>query len=252
MNTLRSLVFAAWMYGLLVVMGTLWLPSLLMPRGVLLFGMRLYVRLVRAGLHGICGVRTELRGLEHLPDGPVLYAGKHQCMWDVYVPFLMRPDPAIILKRELLWYPFFGWYALKLKMLPIDRAGAARTLKSMVAAAKARVAAGRDILIFPEGTRRSPGADPAYQAAGVSALYRDLGVPCVPVATNSGLCWPGRGLTRRPGVIVYEVLPAIPPGLDRKAFLAHLKDELEPASQALLAEGLAVQGRAPGDLESET
>ncbi len=252
MNTLRSLLLAAWMYGLLVVMGTLWLPSLVMPRGVLLFGVRLYVRLVRAGLRGICGVRTELRGLDNLPDGAALLAGKHQCMWDVYVPFLMRPDPAIILKRELLWYPFFGWYALKLRMLPIDRAGAAKTLKSMVVAARERVAGGRAVLIFPEGTRRPPGAEPAYQAAGVSALYRDLGVPCVPVATNSGLCWPGRGFTRRPGVIVYQVLPAIPPGLDRKVFLAQLKAALEPASQALLAEGLAVQGRVRSDLETET
>lgn len=249
MRRLRSLLFLIWMYGLLVVMGTLWLPSLLLPRRVFLWGIRLYTHLVRWGLRTICGVRTEIRGLEHLPAGPVLYAAKHQCMWDVFVPFLVLDDPVITMKRELLWYPFFGWYALKARMIAIDRAGTSRTIKKMLAAAEKRARDRRQFVIFPEGTRHKPGVTAGYFSAGTGALYKQLGVPVVPVATNSGLCWPDRGIDRTPGTIVFELLPSIPPGLERKTLMSRLEGAIEPASARLLEEGLAVQGRTRADLE---
>jgi 1-acyl-sn-glycerol-3-phosphate acyltransferase len=249
MIMLRSLVFFVWMYGLMAVMGILWLPSLLMPSRVARMGIRLYARLVRSGLRRICGVQTEIRGRETLPDGALIYAAKHQCMWDVFIPFLVLEDPVIILKRELLWYPVFGWYALKTGMIPINRAGSARTLKRMTAAAAGRVRAGRQIVIFPEGTRHPPGVQSGYFAAGTSALYKQLDLACVPVATNSGLCWPARGFCRRPGRIVYQILPPIAPGLDRRAFMSRLEEQIESHAHALLDEGLALQGRTRQDLE---
>jgi len=249
-NAVRSALFVIWMYGLMAVMGLIWLPSLLLPRGALLFGIRLYTRLLRWGLDAICGIRTEIRGADHIPDGALLIAGKHQCMWDVFVPFLMVRDPAIIMKRELLWYPILGWYALKCSMIPIDRGGFAKTLKQMVRAAKVRADKGRQVLIFPEGTRQAPGAPPDYKAAGVSALYRDLDVPCLPIATNSGLCWPARGFVRTPGRVIYEALPAIPQGENRKTLMRTLEANLEQASNALLEEGLAAQGRTRDALET--
>ncbi len=248
MTYLRTALFLVWMYGGLLVLGVVWLPSLILPRRVAMAGIRLFARHVRLGLAWIVGAPTEIRGVHNLPDGPILYAGKHQCMWDVFIPVLLRADPAIIMKRELNWYPVFGWYALKTAMIPIDRAGAGRTLRRMVTAAKARVGAGRDVVIFPEGTRHPPGAVVGYFSAGTGALYRALDVPVVPVATNSGLCWPARGVLRRPGRVVYEILPPIAPGLERREMMARLEAALEPASARLLDEGLEAQGRTKTDL----
>ena len=231
------------MYGLMAVMGILFLPALLMPRGAIIWGISVYARMLVWGLDVICGIRTEIRGRQNLPRGPVIYAGKHHCMLDVFIPFIVARDPAIIMKRELLWYPFLGWYALKAAMIPIDRAGTTRTLKKMVAEAAKRAGNGRQIVIFPEGTRMAPGAPPAYHAAGISALAKAIEAPIVPVATNAGLCWPARGMRRTRGVIVYEILPPIPAGLPRKELMPRLQAELEAATGTLVAEGLAVQGR---------
>jgi 1-acyl-sn-glycerol-3-phosphate acyltransferase len=239
MATLRSLLFIVWMYGLMGLMGFVWLPSLFMPKGAILFGIRCYTRLVRWGLRVICRIRTEIRGAQNMPEGPVIYAAKHQCMWDVFIPFLLMSAPAIIMKRELLWYPVLGWYALKAAMIPIDRAGTTKTLRKMVAEAKTRTGAGRQVVIFPEGTRSAPDADTTYYAAGISALYKALQVPVVPVATNAGLFWPAHGLIRRPGTAVYHILPPIAPGLDRKALMAAVTSAIEPASAALLSEARA-------------
>lgn len=249
MTLLRSVLFLFWMYGLLAIMGVLWLPSLILPRRAAMGGIRLYARLIRWGLKAICGIETDIRGLEKMPSGPILYAGKHQCMWDVFIPFLVLDDPVITMKRELLWYPIFGWYALKTKMIPIDRAGSSKTVKQMLLAADDRRADGRQFVIFPEGTRHKPGVTAGYFAAGTSAFYKRLDVPVVPVATNSGLCWPAHGILRRPGRIIYEVLDPIEPGLDRKALMSRLERELEPASARLLEDGLEVQGRTRADLE---
>lgn len=243
MTTIRSLLFFLWLYGLMTVMGVPWLLSFFLPRRALMQGIKWYTMGVRWGLRVIAGVRTEFRGLENLPDDPVIYAAKHQCMWDVFIPFLMLTDPAIIMKQELVWYPGLGWFSLKAKMIRIDRAGTTRTLKKMIRQAKARVSEGRQIVIFPEGTRFAPGVKTTYHAAGITALYKALDVPVVPVATNAGLCWPPRGINRKPGVAVYEVLPPIAPGLPRKALMSQLQNALEPTSERLVEEGRAVQKR---------
>lgn len=237
----RSILFVIWMYGLMALLGILFLPALILPKSVTFWAISLYARGLIFGLRVICGIEVEIRGRQQMPRGTVLYAGKHNCMLDVFIPFLVMPAPAIILKQELLWYPFLGWYALKTAMIPIDRAGNTRTLKKMVAAAKVRAEDGRQIVIFPEGTRTEPGAPPAYHAAGISGLAKAIEAPIVPVATNAGLCWPGRGLRRSKGRIVYEILPPIPAGLPRKELMVRLQADLESASDALVAEGRDVQ-----------
>ena len=248
MRVVTSLLFVLWLYFWMALLGIIFLPALLLPRGVTVFGIRLYARIVGIGLRLICGASTEIRGRAYMPEGPVIYAGKHQCMYDVFIPFLVMRDPAIIMKKELLWYPVLGWYALKAAMIPIDRAGTTKTLKAMVTAAKAQTDQYRQVVIFPEGTRKSPVAPPDYHTAGLSALAKAIEAPIVPVATNAGLCWPGRGFLRRPGKIIYQILPPIPAGLPRKEMMARLQAELEPATAALVEEGLAVQGRSLKDL----
>jgi len=142
-----------------------------------------------------------------------------------------------VMKKELMWIPFLGWYSIKTQMLVIDREGGATTLKKMVREALLRFADNRQLVIFPEGTRGTPGVVGDYKP-GVAALYRELNVPCVPVATNSGVHWPAHGFLRKPGTIVFEYLEPIPPGLKRAAFMDTLKTRIETASAALLAEGL--------------
>lgn len=244
MNAIRSIIYVIWLYGWMGVLGILALPTLLLPRAGILFFIRLYARFVLFGLRWICGVKVEFRGQEHVSGGPILIAGKHQAMLDVFVPFLIFDDPVVVMKRELLWYPALGWYALKTRMLAIDRSGGAKTMRRMLAAAQARVSGeNRQMLIYPEGTRTEPGAAPSYKPAGVRAFYKTLGVPVVPLATNSGLCWPAHGFVRTPGTIVYEVLPPLAADLEPKAMLAELEARLEAGSERLLEEGLAVQGR---------
>jgi len=243
MMQLRSLLFVAYLYGTMALMGTVFIIALFLPRVVIMRGIRIYAKSLRWGMKMICGIETEFRGLENIPDGPFMYAGKHQCMFDIFVPFIVVRDSLIIMKRELLWYPFLGWYALKSEMIPIDRAGTTKTLRAMVAAARKRVAQGRQVVIFPEGTRTAPGDAPHYHAAGIVGLYKALGVPVVPVATNAGLCWPAHGTRRRSGRIVYEFLPPIEAGLDRKTMMRRLQTDMEASVDALIREGLAVQGR---------
>lgn len=250
MNTLRSFVFVIWLYGWMAVLSILALPTLLLPHAAVLWFIRQYARTVMLGLRLICGIRVEFRGQEHIPGGPALIAGKHQAMLDVFLPFLVFKDPVLVMKRELLWYPGLGWYALKTRMLAIDRDGGAKTMRKMLSAAKARVNdEGRQMLIYPEGTRSLPGAAPEYKPAGTRAFYKSLGVPLVPFATNSGLCWPAHGMTRRPGRVVYEVLPPLPEDMNPKAMLGELETRLEAASERLLDEGLAAQGRTRSDLK---
>ena len=250
MNAIRSFLYVIWLYGWMAVLGILALPTLFLPRGAILWFIRLYGRMVLVGLRWICGIKVEFRGRENIPDGPVLIAGKHQAMRDVFVPFLVFDDPVLVMKKELLWYPALGWYALKTRMLAIDRDGGAKTMKKMLAAAHVRVRdEQRQMLIYPEGTRLPPGSKPRYKPAGIRAFYKSLEVPLVPFATNSGLCWPARGMIRRPGIVVYEVLPALPGDMNPKAMVVELETQLEAASERLLDEGLAVQGRSRSDLE---
>ena len=175
---------------------------------------------------------TGMRQIGEAPRGGVLVASKHMSMWDTLALYLALDDPGIVLKRELLRIPFYGWYLWKAAAIPIDRGAGADALRRMTHAAKTVLAEGRPILIFPEGTRKKPGAPPDYKP-GVAGLYSMLGVECVPVALNSGVHW--TGFRKRPGTIVLEFLEPIAPGMKRPAFMALLEERIETATNRLLA-----------------
>jgi 1-acyl-sn-glycerol-3-phosphate acyltransferase len=148
-----------------------------------------------------------------------------------------------VLKRELLRIPFYGWYIAKAGVIPIDRGAHASALRKMTAAARKVIAAGRPILIFPEGTRKKPGEPPDYKP-GVAGLYGLLGAPCIPVALNSGLFWTGpMGLIKLPGRIVVEFLDPIPAGMKRAEFMRLLEERIETATAKLVAEGRQLLAR---------
>ena len=234
----RSLVFAAYFYLLSTVCVLAAIPAALFgSRHALIAWMRRWNRGTLAGLSAICGGRVEIRGRENLPAGPALIAGKHQCMLDAFAPFSYLPDPALVMKKELMWIPFLGWYSKLAGMIVIDRGGHSTALRKMMADARDRLDDARQLVIFPEGHRQDPGAAPDYKP-GIAALYRDLDMACIPVATNSGVHWPAHGFLRKPGVVVYEYLEPIPAGLKRAAFMALLEERIETASGALLRAGI--------------
>jgi len=187
-------------------------------------------------LRHICNIKVDFRGLDKIPRGAVLVASKHQSLWETFALMLVLEDPAYILKRELMFIPFFGWYAWKDAMIPVDRGRGSQALTEMTTRAREELARGRQIIIFPEGTRRAPGAEPNYKF-GVAHVYADTGVACVPLALNSGLFWPRRSIRRYPGTIVVEALDPIPPGTDKPFFADMLKQRIEGATARLIAEG---------------
>ena len=231
----RSVLYGLWYYGLTVGLSILYIPLLALPRSAMRAGIRLWAKLMIWGLRVIGGVRLEVRGLERLPKGvPVLLAAKHQSMFDIVPAFAYMPDALFVMKKELMRIPVFGWLNLKHGSIVVDRQGQAQAMRKMIADARDRFREPRQLLIFPEGTRRPPGAEPDYKP-GVAGLYRDLGVSCVPVATNTGSHISSQGVVRSRGVVVYEVLEPIPPGLKRADFMRLLQERIEAASNALLA-----------------
>jgi 1-acyl-sn-glycerol-3-phosphate acyltransferase len=230
---LRSALFLVWFVVVSVVMNVGALPTLVMSRRVVLAAAKTWADLVLFGLKWIAGTRVEVRGT--LSSQRVLVASKHFSMWETIALLTLLPAPAIVMKRSLLRVPLYGWYCQKMGMIAIDREAGAKALRAMSDDAKRALEENRPIVIFPEGTRKTPGAPPDYKP-GVAGLYVQLGVPCVPAAHNSGLFWAGAFL-RKPGTIVLELLEPIPAGLPRREFMRELETRIEGAGSRLLAEG---------------
>jgi 1-acyl-sn-glycerol-3-phosphate acyltransferase len=237
MSWLRALAFNIAFFVVTAVLGVAALPLLLAPRRTAMRFGRFWAQCVLALLKAIVGLDGEIRGIEHLPTGACLIAMKHQSAWDALILPVVLGDPAVVIKRELLWLPFYGWYAARAGSITIDRRGGAGALRRMVAAAREAVAAARPIVIFPEGTRTAPGQRLTYQP-GVAALYQALAVPLVPAAVNSGLYWGRRSFVKRPGRILLEFLAPIPPGLPRREVMEELESRIETATAALEREAI--------------
>lgn len=237
MLVLRSLLFNVFFYASTVLLVILWTPALLMRRQASLELGRVWGRTSLWLLDKICGLKVEFRGLENIPPGAVIVACKHQSLWETFALPTKFPDFSFILKRELIWIPFFGWYLLSAEQIAINRAKGGKILPELTRKVKALFAQERQLFIFPEGTRRLAGAPPEYKY-GIVHLYRETGAPCLPVALNSGLFWPRRALLRRPGTVVLEFLPAIEPGLGSREFFAELQQRMETATNRLIDEAI--------------
>jgi 1-acyl-sn-glycerol-3-phosphate acyltransferase len=230
------LLFNALFYANLLVHGLVALPTLLLPPRFTLAFIRSFSTTSLWLLRVICGVSVEWRSLDRIPQGACIIACKHQSAWETLSLYAVMRDPTYILKRELMWLPFYGWYAWKTGLIPVDRSAGMAALSRMTRAAQRELKRGRQIVIFPEGTRQAPGAAPDYKPGAVF-LYSKADVPCVPMALNSGLYWPRRSTRRVPGTIIVEALEPIPPGLDRRTFTAKLENVLEAATARLVDEG---------------
>jgi 1-acyl-sn-glycerol-3-phosphate acyltransferase len=229
---LRSLAFNVLFYVNLALFLVLGFEFFLVPRKIAVRALQAWARTSLWLLKVVCGIGMEVRGRQHIPGGAALVASKHQSLWETFAILPLLEDPAMVLKRELSFIPLFGWFIFKFRMIRVERAAGPAALRRLIADAKEAARMGRQIVIFPEGTRRAPGAPPDYKP-GAAALYLNLGLPCVPVALNSGLYWPRRQFLRYPGTVVIEFLPAIPANLPRKEFVTRLIRDIEGASARL-------------------
>jgi 1-acyl-sn-glycerol-3-phosphate acyltransferase len=234
----RSAIYAVAFYATTALMMLLGIWLLIGPRSWAMEGLRLHGLVCTWLLKVICGTRLEVRGRENIPHGGCLVVAKHQSAWDTFALIPLFRDPAIVLKAELTRIPLYGWFCVKFEHILVRRERAAVALKSMIAEAKAKSEQGREVLIFAEGTRRPPGAEPDYKP-GYIALYDALDVPLVPLALNSGLYWPRKSLVRYPGTIIVEILPPVPTGEPRAEVRRKVETAIEQASWRLIAEAAA-------------
>ncbi|WP_315837579.1 1-acyl-sn-glycerol-3-phosphate acyltransferase [Bradyrhizobium prioriisuperbiae] len=242
---LRSLIFNILFYILLVIWVIIGIPTYLMPRWGILWIAKNWGRTSIWLMRVICNTKVEYRGVEKIPTGPLIVAAKHQSIWETFALLQFFDQPLYILKRELKWLPFFGWYLSKADMIGVDRGAGGRSLLEMAKAAHDEVQRGRQLIIFPEGTRRPVGAEPRYKL-GVGQIYVDCEVTCLPVALNAGLCWPRRTFMRYPGTIIVEFLDSLPAGLPRDEFLTQVSTAIETATNRIVQETREEQAKLFG------
>ncbi len=237
---LRSLIFQILFFANTIFLMTIWLPALVMRRQASMELGRTWGRINLWLLARICNLEIDWRGLENIPrdGGAMIVACKHQSAWDTFVLPIRFPDFSYILKRELVWLPFFGWYLLAAEQIGIDRGRGGKLLPQLVEKSQKLFAQGRQLFIFPEGTRRPAGAPPAYKV-GIAHLYAASNAPVLPVALNAGLFWPRHSFVIYPGTAVIEFLPIIPPGLPTRDFFEKVQADIETASDRLIAEAVA-------------
>lgn len=229
----RSLVFVGQMYLMMALMGLAFLPLALASPAGARWACRTYCRWVRWTAAWMVGLRTEVRGT--VPRGEVVVAAKHQSFLDILVIFDVLPTAKFIMKRELMWTPVIGQYALRLGCIPVERGKRGQAIAKMLADVDKGAAEPGQLVIYPQGTRIPPGIEAPYKV-GAALLYAQTGQPCVPAATNVGVFWPKKGIWRKPGLAVVEFLPEIAPGLSKEAFLERLEQAVETHSNRLMRE----------------
>lgn len=232
----RSIAFNVLFYLNTLILLVVALPTFFLPYRAIIEVARFWAKVSLVLLRVVAGVKMEVRGRDKIPKGPLLVAAKHQSAWETFALITLFDNPLFIVKRELEWIPVFGWLMIKGRMVPVDRSAGGQALNAMAARARIELADNRQLIIFPEGTRRPAGAEPRYKQ-GVTHLYAEGGVPCLPIALNSGLFWPRRTIRRFPGTVVVEILDPIPPGLARDEFFARLKADIETATERLIEDG---------------
>ena len=230
---LRSLVFVGQIYFMMLPLGILFLPWALFSSRGANFACKTWCYWVMWTARWMVGLRTEVRGTP--PTDEVLVVAKHQSFLDIIMIFASVPAGKFIMKRELMYAPLLGQYALRLGCVPVNRGKRGAAIEQMKRDVERSGGEPGQLVIYPQGTRVAPEVKKPYKV-GSGVLYEQLGQTCVPVATNAGYFWPKRGFLRKPGTAVIEFLEPIPPGLPVKGFMAQLEAAVEARSFALLDE----------------
>jgi 1-acyl-sn-glycerol-3-phosphate acyltransferase len=244
MPFIRSLIFSISMIASTVLASLMLVLSAPLPFRLRSRVARTYAAFVVGSLKTLCGVEYQVQGQENIPDGAAILFAKHQSTWETYALQLMFPAQVWVLKRELMWLPFFGWGLAMLKPISIDRSSGRKAIKQIIEQGKARLDAGIWVTIFPEGTRVAPGQQKRWGIGG-AVLAEESGYPIVPVAHNAGEFW-GRGeFVKKPGTI-HVVIGLAVDTHGRKA--AEINAEVERWMRATMAEiSAAEKNNAPTD-----
>ena len=228
-----SLIFIVQMYLSMAVLAVFFIPWAAVDRRGAFAGVHTYCQWVRFSARWLVGLKSQVRG--EVPQGEVMIAAKHQSFFDIIIMVSVCPRPKFIMKKQLVWAPILGWFALRMGCVPVDRGKRGAAIQKMVADVAAGRAQGGQMIIYPQGTRVAPDADRPYKV-GTGVLYQELGQTCVPAATNVGVFWPRHGFYRRPGLAVVGFLDPIEPGRRKGAFMTQLKSTIEGASDRLMLE----------------
>ena len=234
MNVIRSIFFNIYFFVGTTVLSFMFLVIMIVRGSQIRTASAFWARFVMWGMRHIAGIDYEVRGLENLPEEGAIVACKHQSAWDTMIFVMLRISTAYVLKKELLNIPFYGWYVAKSGHIAVDRKAGASALKNLVNDVKDAIKRGRNVVIFPEGTRSIPGNRGKYHP-GIAAIYQNTELPVIPVALNSGLFWGRQSFIKKPGKIVMEIMAPIEPGLNRKEFMAILEEKIETRSAELEA-----------------
>ncbi len=225
--TLFHIIFYVSIVAVSLISGVLFFS----PRALVRWIVHVWCAFVLFILRTIIGLRYELRGVEHIPDGPCIFASKHQSVWETFMLFHLMPKGVLVTKSDLFFIPFWGLGMWAVGFVAVHRETPI-ALRGLIKMCQKRVEQGYSIIIFPEGTRKAPGAALDYQI-GVAALYKFLDVPCVPIAVNAGKFWPRRSFARNPGTIEIEIMPPLEGGLPRKVFMKRLEEIIETKMKEL-------------------
>ena len=244
---LRSLVFNVLFYTVLVCLAIVALPTFALPPRAMLTVAKWWAKATLFLMHVVCNIEVEFRGVEKIPTGPLVIVAKHQSFWETFVLPGFFNRPIFILKRQLMQIPVFGQFLVKTGMIAIDRKAGVKALLDMTRRAREAVRGGGQLVIFPEGTRRAPGAPPNYKT-GFAQIYSSCGVQCLPIALNSGLFWPRRNFMRYPGTLVVEFLDPLPPGLSRDEFINRIRDAIEGATDRIVKDAREEQAKLFGQV----
>lgn len=239
---LRQLTFNLFFYGINFITCVVMTPLLPFPRPFYMRVLQNYFHAVYWSERVILGLDYEVRGLEYLPaHPPYLVGAKHYSAYETLKLHLLFPDPAIVLKKELYQLPLWGWQARKTDMIAIDRSNREQAVNSIITGARKMVAANRPIIIFPQGTRVALTDTPKFKPykGGIARLYESTNLPVIPLATNSGVFWGRNAFLKKPGKVIFQFLPPIPPGLPPATMMEQLQKMVEETSEALVSEAKA-------------
>ncbi|WP_306111664.1 MULTISPECIES: lysophospholipid acyltransferase family protein [Roseovarius] len=229
----RSAIYVGQIYFMMLPIGIVFLPWALVSSRGANAACKAWCAWVRWTGRWMVGLKTEVRGTP--PTQECLIVAKHQSFLDIILIFASVPAGKFIMKRELMYAPIIGQYAMKLGCVPVDRGKRSQAIKKMIAdVGRGRLRPGQ-LIIYPQGTRIAPGVKAPYKV-GSAILYEEMAQECIPVATNVGLVWPRKGIMRHPGTGVVEFLPAIEAGLPKDEFMARLEDTVESNSNRLMRE----------------
>jgi len=225
----RSLLFYLLLGFWTVKMGLICIPLLILPSKYLNRPIYIWIKGIFFLLKKICNITHEIQGKENIPSYATLIVSKHQSAFETFALFYYLPQSIFIHKKQLFMIPIFGQYLKKINMISIDRKKGIKAIRMMIRQAKQKINSGFSIIIFPEGTRKKPGENPDYKSGFVS-IYKELHTNILPIAVNSGKCWPNDTFVKRPGHIIIKILPLIQSDLERKKILFEVEHKIEEAT----------------------